>query len=76
MYRINAFDAFQFDNYQVLDKQIDAVAEVNSLTIVNNRKFNLPSDLQPIFATREPGNVRKHSRATRAQAASAPSLQR
>ena len=50
MYRINGCDTFKFDDYQIFDKQIDAVAKVNSLTIVNDGKFNLPSDLQPVFS--------------------------
>lgn len=46
MDRVNGLDAFHFDDYQILDDQIDSVAEFNLLSVENYGQADLAGDLK------------------------------
>ena len=49
VHRVDGFDAFHFDDHQLLDQEIDPVAEFEFLALIDNGQRQLPIHSQTSF---------------------------
>jgi hypothetical protein len=47
VYRYYFFNCFYFDNDDVFNDEVKAIAQINSLIAINNRQFDLILNLKP-----------------------------